>query len=354
MNGEFIGFDPDVGTVKLRIKMKLIRIAFLAAAMLAFNASAQPAPQASTNHPAPSATVMQAPKAPPMQAPRVPPSLTQGPTAPPPPMPAKDKLSYAIGSFFANQVKHDHLDLDVETVVTAMKDVLNGNPPHMTEEEVKETITQLQKALPTYIGNLNKAKGEEYMAQNAKAPGVTTLTNGLQYKVLKEGTGPMPTSSDSVVVNYKGTLIDGTVFDQRDGFTNKVTGQTIKGWSQILPLMKTGSKWQVTIPPDLAYGARGPQKIGANATLVFDMELVSILPPAPAPLITNTPKAAAQQPTPVAPVAVKTPASGSNLPPPIPGTGSTPVVSGQIIKVPSAEELKKGAKIEVITNAPNN
>jgi hypothetical protein len=188
--------------------------------------------------------------------------------------------------------------------------------------------------------NENKVKGEEYLAKNAKAPGVTVLTNGLQYKVLKEGTGDMPKLTNTVTVSYKGSLIDGTVFDQNEHFTTPVKGKTIKGWSEILPLMKTGSKWEVTVPSDLGYGARGFQpKIGPNSVLVFEMELLSIAPPPAAPPATPPTNAAAVQ-------------APHSVPPAPPGT-TTPVVSGQIIKVPSAEELKKGAKIEVITNVPN-
>ena len=139
----------------------------------------------------------------------------------------------------------------------------------------------------------------------------------------------MPGPHDNVTVSYKGSLIDGTVFDQRDKFPTRVTGQTIPGWSQVLQLMKVGSKWQVFIPAELGYGTRGaPPKIAPNAVLIFDMELLSDAPPTVA----------------------STPTSSSGGPPSPPS--STPVVSGQIIKVPSAEELKNGAKIEVITNVP--
>jgi FKBP-type peptidyl-prolyl cis-trans isomerase FklB len=265
-------------------------------------------------------------------------------------MPSKDKLSYAIGSYFANQVKHDHLDVDLDTIASAMKDILTDKPTKMSEAEVKETITQLQHALPAYVAGLNKAKGEEYLAKNGKAPGVTTLPSGLQYKVLKEGTGEKPKPTDTVVVAYKGTMTDGSVFDQNDKFTTPVTGHTIKGWSDILPMMKTGSKWEVTIPSDLAYGARGPQKIGPNAVLIFDMEWLSIAPPS------ATPAPTAPKPGPT-PISTRPPGAAVNSAPPAPGapaTTTTPVVSGQIIKVPSKAELDKGAKIEVITNVPNS
>jgi len=261
-------------------------------------------------------------------------------------MPDKDKISYAIGFNIGSTIKKDRFDVDVDTLANAMKDVLAGRPTRLTEKEVEETIKQLQHALPAFVAAFNKTNGEAFLAKNAKAPGVKTLTNGLQYKVLKEGSGPMPKPTDTVNVNYKGSLIDGTVFDQRDNFNAPVTGRTIKGWSEILPLMKTGSKWEVTIPSDLGYGvsgngARGPQRIGPNTVLIFDMELLSIAAP---------PKAPAATP---APASNQAPAPALHPAPPAPATTTTPVVSGQIIKVPSADELKKGAKIEVITNAPN-
>lgn len=266
-------------------------------------------------------------------------------------MPDKEKLSYAIGFHFGNQIKRDHLDLDLETLTNALMDVLSDRPAHMKEEEVREIFTQLQKALPEYVGKWNKAKGEEFLAKNAKSPDVKTLPDGLQYKILKEGAGDMPKATDSVIVAYKGSLIDGTEFDHNDHFNTPVTGRTIKGWSEILPLMKTGSKWEVTIPSDLAYGAKASPKIPGNSVLVFEMELISIAPPAPTP----PPAPAAAKVTAKPPGAFTNGAPPSAKGgPPAPPTSTTPVVSGQIIKVPSAEELKNGAKIEVITNVPNN
>jgi FKBP-type peptidyl-prolyl cis-trans isomerase FklB len=264
-------------------------------------------------------------------------------------MPDNDKLSYAIGFNIGSTVKKDHIDVNAETLAAAIKDVMAGRPARMNEQEVKAIITQLQQALPGHIAAYNKTNGEAYLVANAKAPGVKTLTNGLQYKVLKEGFGPMPKAADTVNVSYKGRLIDGTVFDQKDSFNTPVTGRTIKGWSEILPLMKTGSKWEVTIPSDLAYGAsgfgaRGPQRIGPNATLIFELELLSIAPP-PAPASVATPASVS---------ITQSAGTAPRTSPPAPPTMTTPVVSGQIIKVPSAEELKKGAKIEVITNTATN
>jgi FKBP-type peptidyl-prolyl cis-trans isomerase FklB len=221
-----------------------------------------------------------------------------------------------------------------------MKDVLEGKPTRVTDAELKDTMKQFSQAMPGWVATKNKTKGDEYLAKNKLATGVTALPNGLQYKVIKEGTGEMPKTNETVIVSYKGTLVDGTVFDQNEHFSTPVTGRTIKGWSEILPMMKTGSKWEVVIPPDLGYGPRGTRGIGPNSVLIFEMELLSIAPPAPpAPPNTNRPAATIPHPAP--------PGAGATA------STTTPVVSGQIIKVPSADELKKGAKIEVITNAPS-
>jgi FKBP-type peptidyl-prolyl cis-trans isomerase len=328
--------------------MKSIQSAFLVVSLLALNASAQPAPP-STSPPSSSSPSSPPPAAshpapPPGGRPNMPPGLMQGAPKAPPVMPDKDKLSYAIGFNIAGSVKRDQLDVDVDTIATAMKDVLGGKPTRMDEKEVKEIMAQFTAAMRAKMAadrekqmTENKAKADEFLAKNAKDPAVKTLPNGLQYKVLTDGTGPMPKPTDGVVVSYKGRLIDGSVFDQNEHFQTPVTGRTIKGWSEILPLMKTGSKWEVVIPPDLGYGPSPRPKIPANSVLIFEMELISISTPPPA---SATPPAAA------------TGAHPGSPPPPPGASTSTSVVSGQIIKVPSADELKKGAKIEVITNPP--
>lgn len=330
--------------------MKLILSALFVTSLLALNASAQPtpAPAPGSQQTAPPPVLNKQLPAGPRGRPNMPPGLAPGaPKGPPPVMPDKDKLSYAIGFNIAGSIKRDELDIDVDTIATAMKEVLAGKPTRMDEKEVKEIMTQFQGAMRAKTAADRekkaaeaKAKNEEFLAKNGKDPAVKTLPNGLQYKVLKEGTGEMPKPSDNVVVAYKGTLPDGTMFDSNTNFATPVTGRTIKGWSEILPLMKSGSKWEVVIPAELGYGTRGmPPKIPANSVLIFEMELISIAAPSPAPA-----------PAKPAPSAIN---AHPGTPPPVPpSASSTPVVSGQIIKVPSAEELKNGAKIEVITNAP--
>ena len=255
--------------------------------------------------------------------------------ATPPKMPDKDTLSYAIGMYFGNNFKRDQLDIDIDTMTTAIKDVMAGKPTRMTDAEVRTTMQQFQMAMRAKMqqqqkeamekqGAAAKTEGAAFLAKNATADGVKQLPNGIQYKVLQDGTGDMPKTTDTVIVNYKGSLVNGTTFDQRNGFKTPVRGRTIQGWSEVLPLMKVGSKWEVAIPAALGYGPRGmPPKIPPESVLIFDMELVSIATP-----------------TGAAPTAA------------LSSSSSTPVVSGQIIKVPSADGLKRGEKIEVITNAP--
>ena len=200
----------------------------------------------------------------------------------------KDKVSYAIGLDVGNGLKKNEVDVDADIVAKAIKDVLAGNKPLMTDEEVKTTITGLQKDLQAkqqerakVVGEKNKKEGEAFLAQNKAKDGVKTLPSGLQYKVITEGKGKTPKASDTVTVQYKGTLIDGTEFDSSykrgQPATFPVSG-VIKGWTEALQLMKEGSKWQLFIPADLAYGANGTPggPIGPNAVLIFDVELVSI------------------------------------------------------------------------------
>jgi FKBP-type peptidyl-prolyl cis-trans isomerase FklB len=200
----------------------------------------------------------------------------------------KDKISYAIGLDVGNGLKKNEIDVDADIVARAIKDILAGNKPLMTDEEVKTTITGLQKDLQAKqqermkaLGDKNKKEGEAFLAKNKTKEGVKTLPSGLQYKVITQGKGKTPMASDTVTVQYRGTLIDGTEFDSSykrgQPATFPVSG-VIKGWTEALQLMKEGSKWQLVIPSDLAYGASGTQggPIGPNAVLIFDVELVSI------------------------------------------------------------------------------
>jgi FKBP-type peptidyl-prolyl cis-trans isomerase FklB len=195
----------------------------------------------------------------------------------------KQKLSYLIGFQVGQSFKQQGLDVDVDVVATAIKDVLADAKPRLSLEEMKATVKSLQEEAGKKMavaGDANKKEGEAFLTANKTKEGVVALPSGLQYKVVTQGTGKKPKATDTVVVNYRGTLISGKEFDSSykrgEPVTFPVNG-VIKGWQEILPLMQEGSKYQVFIPSDLAYGPQGTGgDIGPNATLVFDIELVSI------------------------------------------------------------------------------
>jgi FKBP-type peptidyl-prolyl cis-trans isomerase FklB len=199
----------------------------------------------------------------------------------------KEKLSYAMGMDLGNQLKSRSVDIDPAIFAQALKDALSGGKTLLTDAEAKAVITELQKAMlvkqaaeAKVVGDKNKAEGDAYMAANKAKDGVISLPSGIQYKILTAGTGKQPTIEDTVVCQYRGTLIGGKEFD-----SSYKTGQpatfplkkVIKGWAEVLQLMPVGSKWQVVIPPALAYGDRGAgADIGPNATLIFEIELIAI------------------------------------------------------------------------------
>jgi FKBP-type peptidyl-prolyl cis-trans isomerase FklB len=199
----------------------------------------------------------------------------------------KDKVSYAIGVNIGKSMRKDTVDIDPAIFSRGMKDALAGGKLLLTDDEMKAALTKLQTDLRAKqeeamqkTGEINKKAGDDFLAQNKTKPGVVALPDGLQYKILKEGTGPKPTANDSVVCNYRGTLLDGTEFDSSykrgQPATFPVSG-VIKGWTEAVQLMPVGSKWQLFLPADLAYGNRGAgQDIGPNATLIFEVELLSI------------------------------------------------------------------------------
>ena len=236
----------------------------------------------------------------------------------------KEKASYGIGMFFGNQIKRSNMEVDPDVIFAAMKEVLAGKETKLNDQQASEAIRNYQQTERKKVAEKNKQEGEAFLAENKKKPGVKTkevklrdgTTAEMQYKVITEGTGEIPKSNDVVSVNYKGTLINGKEFDssaKHGGQPSKfrVNG-VVRGWTEALEMMKTGSKWELYLPSSLAYGdgGSGPM-IEPGSTLIFEMELTGIdAPPPPAP-------------------------------PPAP-------LTSDIIKVPSAEELKKGAKIEVI------
>jgi FKBP-type peptidyl-prolyl cis-trans isomerase FklB len=204
----------------------------------------------------------------------------------------KDKASYAIGLNIGKSMHKDSVDVDTSILLRGLKDGLAGSKPLLTDDEARAAMVTLQTDLRKkqeekilVQGEANKKEGEAFLAENKTKDGVVTLPSGLQYKILKEGTGPKPTAADTVVCNYKGTLLDNTEFDssyKRGQPATFPVGGVIKGWTEALQLMPVGSKWQLFIPSELGYGARGGPGggIGPNATLVFEVELMSIQPKA--------------------------------------------------------------------------
>src|ERR1043165_5516705 len=208
----------------------------------------------------------------------------------------KDKASYGIGMYFGNQIKRGNLEVDMDAVVAAMKDVLAGKELKLTDAQGREAINAYQTESRKKVAEKNKKEGDAFLAENKKKPGVKThdikLADGtmaeMQYKVITEGTGAMPKSNDVVSVNYKGTLINGKEFDssaKHGGQPAKFpVTRVVRGWTEALEMMKVGSKWELYLPSALAYGDRGfPPDISPGATLVFEIELVGIEPPAPPP-----------------------------------------------------------------------
>lgn len=198
----------------------------------------------------------------------------------------KDKVSYIIGVDIGSNLKSRLIDIDPELLMKGLKDGLAGNKPLLSDTEIHETMNAFKEEMAKKqeqemkkLSEKNKKEGEAFLAENKKKEGVVTLPSGLQYKVITEGTGKTPTATDTVTVNYRGTLVDGTEFDSSykrgQPITFAVSG-VIKGWTEALQLMKEGAKWQLFIPSDLAYGDKGAGNvIGPNATLIFDVELIS-------------------------------------------------------------------------------
>jgi FKBP-type peptidyl-prolyl cis-trans isomerase FklB len=240
----------------------------------------------------------------------------------------REKASYALGSYFGNQIKRNSLeDVDLDVIFATMKDVLAGKPAKLTDQQANEAIRAYQTAQRAKVAQKNEKEADDFLAANKNKSGVKTKTVTLQdgktaemqYKVIKEGTGEIPKETDTVRVNYRGTLINGKEFDSNTKHGSEpakfpVT-RVVKGWTEALQMMKVGSKWELYLPASLAYGERGfPPDIAPGAALIFEMELVGIEPP----------------------------------PPPAPAAQPAQPLTSDIIRVPSAEELKKGAKIEVL------
>ncbi len=201
-----------------------------------------------------------------------------------------DKASYAIGQNLGSNFKRQGVPVNLDYLIQGLRDGLGDGEPMLTNEEIQATMKEFQQEMmakqqemQNAAATKNKAEADEFLAANKARPGVVTTESGLQYEVLTEGTGPKPTSSDQVTVNYKGTLLDGTQFDSSYDRGEPATfpvGGVIPGWIEALQLMPVGSKWKLFIPPDLAYGSRGAGGvIGPNSALIFEIELLKIEEP---------------------------------------------------------------------------
>jgi FKBP-type peptidyl-prolyl cis-trans isomerase FklB len=199
----------------------------------------------------------------------------------------KEKLSYSIGVDIGNTLKRQQIDADAALLGQGIKDAMSGGKLLLSEQEIRDTMQNFQKDMVAKqtermkkLAEENKKAGDAFLAENKKKAGVVTLPSGLQYKVIKDGAGKSPKPSDTVTVNYRGTLLDGSEFDSSykrgEPATFQVNG-VIAGWTEALQKMKPGAKWQLFIPSNLAYGERGAGgMIGPNATLTFEVELISV------------------------------------------------------------------------------
>lgn len=198
----------------------------------------------------------------------------------------KDKISYIIGMDIGGNLKKQSIEVDPDLLMRGLKDGLTGNKPLMEQAEMQSVMNAFKQDMAKKMAEdtkkkaeKNKKEGEAFLEENKKKEGVKVTASGLQYKVITEGAGKTPKENDSVTVNYRGTFVDGTEFDSSykrgQPATFPVKG-VIKGWTEALQLMKEGSKWQLFIPSQLAYGESAPPQIGPNATLIFEVELISV------------------------------------------------------------------------------
>jgi FKBP-type peptidyl-prolyl cis-trans isomerase FklB len=195
----------------------------------------------------------------------------------------KEKVSYIIGMDIGHNLKKQSIDIDPNILAKGIQDALDDAKPLLTNQEIQETMVAFKKDMMTKqeeIAKKNKSDGEAFLAENKKKEGVKTLPSGLQYKVIKAGTGKKPKLDDTVAANYRGTLLDGTEFDssyKRGQPASFQVSGVIPGWTEALQLMEEGAKWQLFVPSNLAYGQRGRGRvIGPNTALIFEIELISI------------------------------------------------------------------------------
>ena len=199
----------------------------------------------------------------------------------------KGKLSYSVGWDIGKDIQRRGAEFDVETIIAAIRDSAAGKDPQVPNDEMVALLTELQQRVRQEqadafqkLGEENQKKYEEFLAANKAKRGIVTLPSGIQYRVIEEGDGARPTMESTVKVHYRGSKINGHEFDS--SFARGVPEQftvnsVLKGWQEVLPLMKTGATWQIFVPPELAFGARGNPPVGPNETLIFDLKLVEIV-----------------------------------------------------------------------------
>jgi len=199
----------------------------------------------------------------------------------------KGKLSYAIGWDIGEDIKRRGAEFDVETIIAAVRDSAGGKDPQVPAEEMVAMLTELQKKVRTEqaeafqkLSDENQVKAEEFLTANLSKTGIVALPSGIQYRIIGDGEGARATMDSSVKVHYRGSKISGHEFDSSfaRGVPEEFTVNTVlKGWQEVLPLMKTGSTWQIFVPPELAFGPRGNPPVGPNEALIFDLKLVEII-----------------------------------------------------------------------------
>jgi len=199
----------------------------------------------------------------------------------------KGKLSYAVGWDIGEDIKRRGAEFDVETIIAAIRDSGAAKEPQVPAEEMAAMLTELQKKVRQEqaeafqkLADENQVKSEEFLAANISKNGIVALPSGIQYRIIEEGDGARPNMDSTVKVHYRGSKTNGHEFDSSfaRGVPEEFTvNSVLKGWQEVLPLMKTGSTWQIFVPPEMAFGARGNPPVGPNEALIFDLKLVEII-----------------------------------------------------------------------------
>jgi FKBP-type peptidyl-prolyl cis-trans isomerase FklB len=214
-------------------------------------------------------------------------ALTVGPVMAQDVTSEKGKLSYAVGWDIGEDIKRRGAEFDVESIIAAVRDSATGKPSQVSSEEMTALLTALQQKVRQEqaeafkkLAEENQAKSTEFLAANARKTGVVALPSGVQYRIIDEGDGARPGMESTVKVHYRGSKLSGLEFDS--SFARGVpeefaVNSVLRGWQEVLPLMKTGATWQVFVPPELAFGARGNPPVGPNEVLTFDLKLVEIV-----------------------------------------------------------------------------